>query len=183
MSPVVRIAVDPVNPNDLNKFVEGLKRLCRSDQLVQCEMNNGQHVIAGAGELHLEVILKDLEKVYAKVPIRVSDPIVSYKETVTQKSSVDCLAKSQNKHNRIYMTAEPLTPEFCQDIDSKKIHPNMESKERNRYLCETHGFDLADAKKIWCFGPNQFDSNVLIDMTKGVASSGETRLISLLNLL
>ena len=173
VSPVVRIAVDPVNPNDLNKFVEGLKKLCRSDQLVQVEMDNGQHIIAGAGELHLEVIVKDLEKLYAKVPIKVSEPIVTYKESVLTKSSQDCLAKSQNKHNRIYMTAEPLTKEFCEDIDTKKIHPNLETKERNKYMHDVHNFDLAEARKIWCFGPNQFDSNILIDMTKGVASSND----------
>lgn len=79
VSPVVRVAVDPQNPADLPKFLEGLKRLSRSDQLIQCSTDKGQYVIAGAGELHLEVCLRDLEKIYAKVPIKKSEPIVTYK--------------------------------------------------------------------------------------------------------
>lgn len=173
VSPVVRCAVEPENPSDLNKFLEGLKRLCRSDQLVQCEIDNGQHVIAGAGELHLEICLRDLEKLYAKVPIRKSNPIVKYKETVTAQSNQNCLGKTPNKLNRIYMTAEPLSEKFCTDIEEGKITLNQDAKQRAKYLVEEHGFDVNESKKIWCFGPNQFDSNILVDVTKGVASSND----------
>ncbi len=195
VSPVVRCAVEPVNPSDLNKFIEGLKRLCRSDQLVQCETDNGQHIVAGAGELnfniikksyeseifsieflgelHLEICLRDLEKLYAKVPIRKSEPIVKYKETVSAKSDRDCLGKSPNKLNRVYMTAEPLSEKFCTDIDEGRISLNQDIKQRAKYLVNEHGFDSNDSKKIWCFGPNQFDSNILVDTCKGVASSND----------
>lgn len=155
------------------KFIEGLKRLSRSDQLVQCEIDKGQHIISGAGELHLEICLRDLENVYAKVPIKTSDPIVTYKETVSEISSQTCLAKSANKLNRIYMTCQPLSEQFCQDVDDKKISLNQDQKERAKYLHTVHDFDLNEAKKIWCFGPNQFDANILIDMTKGVAQQGD----------
>lgn len=173
VSPVVRVAVDPVNPGDLAKFIEGLKRLCRSDQLIQCDLDKGQHILAGAGELHLEICLRDLENIYAKVPIKVSEPLVTYKETVIEQSSQVCLAKTANKLNRIFMSAEPLSEEFCHDIDNKKITLNQDTKERAKYLHSVHNFDLNDAKKIWCFGPNQFDANLLVDMTKGVPSSGD----------
>lgn len=119
VSAVVRYSVAPVNASDLVKFVEGLKKLCRSDGLVKSELKDGQYVIAGAGELHLEICLRDLEKKYACVPIKVGEPIVKYKETVNAKSDV-CLAKSSNKHNRIYLTAEPLGEKFCTDVDEKK---------------------------------------------------------------
>lgn len=172
VSAVVRYAVSPANASDLVKFIEGLKRLCRSDQLVTCEAENGQHVIGGAGELHLEVCLRDLEKKYAGVPIRVSDPIVKYKETVTEKSEI-CLAKSMNKKNRIYLTAEPLGEKFCIDIDEKKIFQNQDRKERAKYLQDEHEFGVTESKKIWCFGPNHFDSNILVDVTKGVLHTGD----------
>merc|ERR1712126_291424 len=62
VSPVVRVAVEPKNPADLPKLVEGLKRLSKSDPMVQCIIEeSGEHIIAGAGELHLEICLKDLE--------------------------------------------------------------------------------------------------------------------------
>merc|ERR1719399_1969277 len=63
VSPVVRVAVAPKNPNDLPKLVEGLKRLSKSDPLVQCSMEeSGEHIIAGCGELHIEICLKDLQE-------------------------------------------------------------------------------------------------------------------------
>ena len=49
---------------DLPKLVEGLKRLSKSDPMVQCIMGeSGEHIIAGAGELHLEICLQDLQNV------------------------------------------------------------------------------------------------------------------------
>ena len=83
-------------------MVDGLKKLSKSDPLVVCTIEEtGQHVIAGCGELHIEICLKDLEEDYAGCPIIKSDPIVTYKETITAESSMDCMSKSPNKHNRI----------------------------------------------------------------------------------
>lgn len=96
-------------------------------------------------------------------------------ETVNAHSSQPCLAKSSNGLNRIWLTAEPLSEKFCQDIDDKKLTLNQDQKERAKYLQTEHGFDLTEARKIWCFGPNQFDANLLIDMTKGVPSQGDVR--------
>merc|ERR1719219_631704 len=104
VSPVVRVAVEAKNPSDLPKLVEGLKRLSKSDPMVVIQTaDSGEHIIAGAGELHLEICLKDLEEDHACVPIKKSDPVVSYRETITDKSSKMCLSKSPNKHNRIFM--------------------------------------------------------------------------------
>merc|ERR1712121_140081 len=59
VSPVVRVAVECRNPSELPKLVEGLKRLSKSDPMVQCIIEeSGEHIIAGAGELHLEICLK-----------------------------------------------------------------------------------------------------------------------------
>merc|ERR1719231_1819277 len=110
VSPVVRVAVQPKNPNDLPKLVEGLKRLSKSDPLVQCSMEeSGEHIIAGCGELHIEICLKDLQEDFMNgAPINISDPVVSYRETVTAESSRTVMSKSPNKHNRIYCVALPL---------------------------------------------------------------------------
>jgi elongation factor 2 len=62
VSPVVRVAVECKFAQDLPKLVEGLKRLSKSDPMVQCHIEEtGEHIIAGAGELHLEICLKDLQ--------------------------------------------------------------------------------------------------------------------------
>lgn len=72
VSPVVRVSVSPRNPVDLPKLIEGLKRLSKSDPLCQVSTSeSGEHVIAAAGELHLEICLKDLEEEYSKIPLKV----------------------------------------------------------------------------------------------------------------
>merc|ERR1719167_1517504 len=88
---VVRVAVEPKNAQDLPKLVEGLKRLSKSDPLVQCSTDkSGQHIIAGAGELHLEICLKDLKEEYMKgAGINVGNPVVSFAETVGEKTGAD----------------------------------------------------------------------------------------------
>jgi elongation factor 2 len=122
VSPVVRVAVETKNPKDLPNLVKGLAMLAKSDPLVQCTTEeSGEHIVAGCGELHLEICLKDLEEEYAKIALNKSEPVVSYKETVSDTSSILCLAKSPNRHNRIYASAEPLTEELTTAIEEEKV--------------------------------------------------------------
>merc|ERR1712121_480696 len=136
-SPVVRLAVAPKNPADLPKLVEGLKRLAKSDPMVQCMIEeSGEHIIAGAGELHLEICLKDLEEDHACIPLKKSDPVVPYRETVQSESDRMCLSKSPNKHNRLFMRAAPMPDGLPEDIDNGDVAPRQEFKARARYLTD-----------------------------------------------
>ena len=169
VSPVVRVAVEPKNASDLPKLVEGLKRLSKSDPLVLCYTEeSGEHVIAGCGELHLEICLKDLQEEYAKCEIKKSDPVVTFKETVTAESSMNCLSKSPNKHNRIFMKCQPLGDELSKAIDDDEVSMKDEVKARAKVLQEKYEWDPNDAKKIWCFGPDTTGPNILVDQTKQV---------------
>jgi len=176
VSPVVRVAVECKNPADLPKLVEGLKRLSKSDPMVQCMIEeSGEHIIAGAGELHLEICLKDLEEDHAGIPLKKSDPVVSYRETVQSESDRMCLSKSPNKHNRLFMKAAPLPDGLPQDIDDGEVAPRQEMKERARYLSEKYDFDVTEARKIWTFGPDGTGPNLVIDCTKGVQYLNEIK--------
>lgn len=184
VSPVVRVAVEPKNPQDLPKLVEGLKRLAKSDPMVQCyNESSGEHIIAGAGELHLEICLKDLEEDHACIPIKKSDPVVSYKETITELSSMTCLSKSPNKHNRLFCGGQPLSEDFCELVDDGKITPRQDVKQRAKIICEKFGsdpenvnyWDANDARKIWCFGPDQTGPNIVADTSKGVQYLNEIK--------
>jgi elongation factor 2 len=87
VSPVVRVAVEVKNASDLPKLVEGLRKLAKSDPLVVCTTEeSGEHIIAGCGELHVEICLKDLEEEYAKCELKKGNPVVSYRETVSAES-------------------------------------------------------------------------------------------------
>lgn len=176
VSPVVRVAVECKNPAELPKLVEGLKRLAKSDPMVQCTIEeSGEHIIAGAGELHLEICLKDLEEDHACIPIKKSDPVVSYRETVSDESSITCLSKSPNKHNRLFMKARPLFDGLAEAIDNGDITPRQEVKERARVLADKYEMDVGESRKIWCFGPEGTGPNLLIDVTKGVQYLNEIK--------
>ena len=169
VSPVVQQSVQVKNAQDLPKLVEGLKRLSKSDPCVLTYTNeSGEHVVAGAGELHLEICLKDLEEDHACVPLIISQPVVQYRETVTKESSMTALSKSPNKHNRLYMTAEPMSEELALAIEDGKITPRDDFKSRARVLADEHGWDVTDARKIWAFGPDMTGANLLVDQTKAV---------------
>ncbi|KAH8817492.1 elongation factor 2 [Xylogone sp. PMI_703] len=153
--PVVQRSVEVKNPQDLPKLVEGLKRLSNADTSVLTFMSeSGEYVVAGAGKLHLEICLSDLEKEYACVPLRISDPVVSYRETITSNQ---------------------LSEEVSMDIESEKISPKDDSKVRARILADEHGWDTTDARKIWCFGPGMNGANILVDQTKGVQYLNEIK--------
>jgi len=176
VSPVVRVAVEPKNPADLPKLVEGLKRLSKSDPMVQCIIEeSGEHIIAGAGELHLEICLKDLEEDHAQIPLKKSDPVVSYRETVSEESTQMCLSKSPNKHNRLFMRAVPMPDGLAEDIDSGEVNPRDDFKVRARYLAEKYEYDVTEARKIWCFGPETTGPNIFVDCTKGVQYLNEIK--------
>jgi len=177
VSPVVRVAVEPKNPSDLPKLVEGLKRLSKSDPLVQCTIEeSGEHIVAGAGELHLEICIKDLQDDFmGGAPLVVSEPVVSFRETVTAESNIMCLSKSPNKHNRLYVKAAPLEEGLPEEIDSGTVSNRDDPKVRARVLAEKYNWDVTEARKIWSFGPNTNGPNVLVDVTKGVQYLNEIK--------
>jgi len=169
VSPVVKVAVKVKDGKELPKLVEGLKKLSKSDPLVVCTTEeSGEHVIAGCGELHVEICLKDLREEYAQCDFSVSDPVVSYRETVNESSSVTCLAKSPNKHNRIYLVAEPMADELCAAIEDGKAGPKADVKERSKLLREKYDWDENAARKIWCWGPETDGANLVVDQTQAV---------------
>jgi len=169
VSPVVKVAVEAKNPADLPKLVEGLKRLSKSDPMVVIETcESGEHIIAGAGELHLEICLKDLEEDHACVPIKKSDPVVSYRETITEESSKMCLSKSPNKHNRLFMKGNPLPDGLADEIEEGKVSHKQEAKERSKYLAEKFEMHPVETRKIWCFGPDVSGPNMVCEVAKGV---------------
>jgi len=176
VSPVVRVAVSPKSASDLPKLVEGLRRLAKSDPMVQIiHEETGEHIIAGAGELHLEICLKDLQEDFMKgTTVNISPPVVSFRETITV-SGEEALSKSPNKHNRIFMIAEPLDTDLTAEIDSGSISDKDEKKARARHLADNYGWDKKEAEKIWAFGPEGTGPNLLCDTTKGVQYLNEIR--------
>ncbi|KAF1999886.1 ribosome biogenesis protein Ria1 [Amniculicola lignicola CBS 123094] len=88
--PIVRVALEPENPYDLDKMIKGLKLLVQSDPCVEYEvLPSGEHVILTAGELHLERCLKDLRERFAKCEIQAGAPIVPYRESIVSAAEMN----------------------------------------------------------------------------------------------
>jgi len=176
VSPVVKVALGPKSAADLPKMVEGLRRLSKSCPIVETTMeDNGKHVMAACGQEHMRVLKNDLENDYlAGIALQWDDPSISYRETVTGESSMMCLSKSPNKHNRLFVKAEPLGDAFCTAVESGKVFQNQDAKIRSKLLEKEFEWEKADALKIWSFGPapeeagGSYGANVLVDQTKAI---------------
>ena len=175
VSPVVRVAVKPKNQADLPKLIAGMQRLSKSDPLVLCinDEETGENIVAGSGELHVEICINDLVNEYCQIGIVKSDPIVAYRETVNELSAT-AMAKSSNNHNRIFVTAEPVSEEFSVAIEAGDI-PMRDLKERIKVLADKFDWDKVEAGKIWAFGPDGEGPNVIVDATQGCQFMNEIK--------
>ena len=175
VSPVVKYAVKPKNPVDLPKLKDGLIKLAKSDPLcvVSCT-DNGELTVAGAGELHLEICIKDLQTEYANVEIVVDEPMVSYLEGIEGTVEVPRMSKSTNKHNRIYMTVEPLEDEIVENLENEKL-VCKDPKERAQRFRDLLGMRDDWIKKVMFYGPLDKGSNIMVDETKGIAHLHEIK--------
>lgn len=89
-APIVRVAVEPAWPGDLDKMVRGLKMLEMADPAVLYEqLESGEHVILTAGELHLERCLKDLRERFAKCDVQAGEVIVPYREGIVSQAEMN----------------------------------------------------------------------------------------------
>ncbi|MCK9414610.1 MAG: elongation factor G [Prolixibacteraceae bacterium] len=94
--PVIGIAVEPKTQKDLDKLSNGLVKLSEEDPTFQVntDLDSGQTIIRGMGELHLEIIIDRLKREF-KVECNQGAPQVSYKETITKEVSLREVFKKQ----------------------------------------------------------------------------------------
>ena len=85
--PVISMAVEPKTKQDRDKLSEGLARLAEEDPTFRCFTNEetGQLIIAGMGELHLEIIIDRLKREF-KVEANTGAPQIAYRETITKNA-------------------------------------------------------------------------------------------------
>ena len=97
---VVRVAVEPQQPSELPKLMEGIRWLCKSDTRISASTeDSGLIIVAGGSEEHVEAAIRDVEAQMG-IQIKRSPPSVAVKETVSALSSQICLSKSPNKQSR-----------------------------------------------------------------------------------
>ena len=95
--PVIEVAVEPKTKADQEKMSEALGRLAAEDPSfgVSSDIESGQTIIKGMGELHLDIIVDRMKREF-KVEADVGAPQVAYRETITSEADVDYTHKKQS---------------------------------------------------------------------------------------
>ncbi|KAG0012060.1 U5 small nuclear ribonucleoprotein component, partial [Podila clonocystis] len=165
-SAVMKIAIEPVNPSELPKMLEGLRNVNKSYPILTTKVEeSGEHIILGPGELYMDSALHDLRKLYSEIDLKVADPVVRFCETVLETSSLKCFAETPNKKNKLTMIAEPLDRKIVEDIEAFKVSTEWTARELGNYFQENYDWDILAARNIWAFGPDMNGPNILVDDT------------------
>ncbi|KAJ9117235.1 hypothetical protein QFC20_000380 [Naganishia adeliensis] len=180
-APIVRVALEPENPVDLPKLVEGLRLLNQADPCVEVLVQEtGEHVILTAGELHLERCLKDLRERFAKCAISASEAIVPFRETAVKQAALlppKIVEFLQSQTNTI---ANLMVERDASREEETRIEGVPNASEGNVHvlgpkefwikldeLLKQAGGEWQDvAGSIWAFGPKRVGPNMLIDRTQ-----------------
>lgn len=163
---VFKVAVEPVNPSELPKMLDGLRKVNKSYPLISTKVEeSGEHVVLGTGELYMDCVLHDLRRLYSEMEIKVSDPVTRFCETVVETSAIMCYSITPNKKNKVTMIAEPLDDGIAEDIESGKVSIKDPIRKVARYFEDNYEWDKLAARSIWAFGPDEMGPNILQDDT------------------
>ena len=139
--PVVTEAIEAKDTKDLPKLVEVLRTIAKADPSLNIEINNetGEHLIAGMGELHLEITVYRIENEQG-IPIVVSPPIVVYRECVKGKNA-GFEGRSPNKHNKFTFVVSRLEQGIIDAIHKGEIDPDAKIKDPKALAKQLHSLD------------------------------------------
>ena len=174
--PVVTVAVEPKSMKDLPKFIDALRSLAKADASLQVTTNpeTGEALLAGMGELHLEITTYRIEE-EQNIKVSVSEPIVVYRESTSGNNNGNSFeGKSPNRHNRFYVEVEKLPENVVMALregvfGNGTIRPN-DAKDIGRKFGE-YGMDKDLMRKIYAIN----GTNVFVNDTKGIQYLHETK--------
>ena len=124
--PVIEIAIEPKSKADQEKLGIALSKLAAEDPSfrVSTDMESGQTILKGMGELHLDIKVDILRRQY-KVDANIGAPQVAYRETITRRAEVDYTHKKQTggsgQFARVKIALEPGEPTSGFVFESKVI--------------------------------------------------------------
>ncbi|MCH2648017.1 MAG: elongation factor EF-2 [Candidatus Poseidoniaceae archaeon] len=174
--PVVTVAVEPKSMKDLPKFIDALRSLAKSDASLQVMTNQetGEALLAGMGELHLEITVYRLEE-EQNIKVKVSPPIVVYRESVEGNNKGRSFeGKSPNRHNRFMIECEPLSSEVVTALREGHFGSGTirsgDAKELGSKFGE-YGMNKDLMRKTYAIN----GTNLLVNDTKGIQGLHETR--------
>jgi len=174
--PVIEVAVEPKSKADQEKMGVALNRLAAEDPSfrVSSDEESGQTIIAGMGELHLDILVDRMKREF-KVEANVGQPQVAYRETISKLYDEDYIHKKQTggsgQFARVKIKFEPLPPGSGIEFESKVVGGNVPKEfipgvekgirdsANNGILC---GFPMIDFKaQLYDGASHDVDSSVM----------------------
>lgn len=165
--PVVTKAIEPKSPKYLAKLIAFLKKVSREDPTMKIKINEdtGEYLVSGLGELHIEAKVERKLKEEG-IDVNVSPPIVIYRESIRGSTSDPVEGKSPNKHNRFYVTTEPLESQVYDAMINGEIK-DQEIKKKDLELVDNLtklGMDRNEVRKI----KQIYNRDMMLDNTRGI---------------
>jgi ribosome assembly protein 1 len=191
--PIVRVALEPENPADLDKMIQGLKLLVQSDPCAEYEQfQSGEHVLLTAGELHLERCLTDLRERFARCEIQAGEAIVPYRETIVRAEEMKppankdlgrgtIVASTTSKQVTIKINVRPLPTEVTEflgknsaairhlyaDRQAAEKHTDLNGSQSTNEKDDVDEDDLVDTTKVLTLPEFKKQLQVAFDSVKG----------------
>lgn len=166
---VFKVAVEPANPSDLPKLLDGLRKLNKSYLACVIKVEeSGEHVVLGPGELYMDCMLHDLRNVFTDdLEIRVSDPMTKFSETCIDMPTTKIAIGSPSGKFSISVSAEPLDDtKVSRAIENGVIDLNQPLRSTAKTLRKDFGWDALASRSLWCFGPEDVKlPSLLLDDT------------------
>eukprot|EP01083_Nonionella_stella_P055762 146988_1 len=192
--PVVHVTVEPRDNSDLPQLIKSLKFVAKCDWSVQLKTSAlGPQIMSCVDPNQLDICINNVQMEFAKAQsdnkerneLKISNPFVSYRESIESVTGYDprfpstCVSKSPNKHNRVYMSGEPLSSAFIEAVDKGDISEQNNRINRKRFgrmLSDDYNWDSGDARRIWTFGcaPDGL-ANCVVNTTRGVQFLNEIK--------
>ncbi|KAI5958261.1 SNU114 [Candida theae] len=166
---VLKVAVEPMNPNERPLLLEGLEKISRSYlSSVLSVGENGEISVVGPGEFYMDCLLHDLRLFFNNdLQIRVSDPMTIFSETCIAQSFTQIPVTTANGEVSISIIAEPVNDAALSfEIERKLIDIHLSKKEMSSILKNKFGWDALAARSVWSFGPKDLiGPDILLDDT------------------
>lgn len=166
---VFKVAVEPENPADLPKLLDGLRKMSQlyTSAIIKLE-DSGEHVALAPGELYLDCFLHDLRNYSGEyLSIKVSDPMVKFSESCSERSVTKLATYGPSKKTHISITAEPVNDKkLSAAIEKGLIDLSQPQRDLAKKLRNDYGWDALAARSLWVLGPGDMQKpSMLLDDT------------------
>ena len=179
--PIVRVAVEPQNPYELQQLVDGLQLLNQADPCVEVSLTDaGEYLLTAAGEMHLELCLRDLRERYAKIAVEASPPIVPFRESISgEPGRYPELRQGEqstaDKSLTVTVQARPLPANVVQFLDKNRarvdallasdefLHDDVLRLGLEREMRAAGSKWLHLLPYLWAIGPTGIGTNMIFN--------------------